>query len=266
MPQENYLVNGVVLDDPSRGWRLLAATLPRSGLTMSTSQSTRPGRDGFKQLPSTRGGVVPQFEVLVPAADWEELLAVFTAPALVISRDDAPGRVAVGSLKSSSSPKDYPRSGMVSAVFYVEIPDGAWRGGEEVTALFVTGPAGVTGSLFPGLSAPVQDAIVRFRGPLEDPQIVDPSGAFIAVDGTIGDGEFLRFESDRGRAWLTDTDSWTGGEEVSGLVDFGGPRGIFEITPQFTDPAERTGQVTLTQASYNTGSGFQVRGRAAFLT
>lgn len=259
-------MNGVKLDNPLVGWRLLAATLPRVALTMRSTDTVRAGRDGFKSAPATRGGIVPQFEVIVPSSDWERLLAVFSEPDLVITRADVPGRALYGELKSSSSPKDYPRSGMVSAVFYVDVPDGCWRGPEVTTPLVAAAPAGVSTTLFSGLSAPVQDAVVRLKGPLEDPQVMDSSGAFFVVSGTIAAGQYVRFESATGRAWLTTTDTWSGGDEISGVVDFGGPRGLFEVTPSFTDPAVRAGSLTLTQASYSAGSGVQVRGRAAYLT
>src|SRR5690606_8057484 len=106
---ENYLVNGVKLDNPAVGWRLLAATLPVASITKRKTIANRPGRDGHTLHGSTRAGTVPQFEVFVPAADWETLLGVFDAPELVITREGVSDRALYGDLKSTSTPKYYPR-------------------------------------------------------------------------------------------------------------------------------------------------------------
>ena len=102
----------------------------------------------------------------------------------------------------------------------------------------------------------------------DSPQLVDSSGAFLAVEGSLEADQYLRFDSSSGRAWTTTTDTWDGGEEVSGLIDFGGPRGTFEITPHFPSPADprtRNGQLMLSCDSFGAGSGYQIRGRPAYL-
>lgn len=258
-------MNGVPLDNAGEGWRLLSATLPRVALSMRSTDTVSAGRDGVNSAPATRAGIVPQFEVIVPEHDWEKLLAIFSKPELIITRADLPGRALFGELKSSSTPKDYPRSRMVSALFYVDVPDGCWRGTEWTSPLISPAPAGATASVFTGMSAPIQDAVVRFKGPIEKPMVTDSSGAFCLVDGALNSDEYLRFDSNSGRAWKTSADSWSGGEEVSGEVDFGGPRGVFEITPHFVDPASRAGSVRLSQTSFVSGAGVQIRGRAAYL-
>lgn len=264
-----FSVNGVELENAALGWRLMAATLPVTGLTNSIWKSITTGRDGHKAQPTVRHSTAVKFEVLTPTENWETLMALFASPTLTITQAGVTGRTLTGMLKSSSDPKHYPRSGVTSTVFFVEVPDGCWRGTEVTTSLTAAAPAGATMTLFSGLSAPVQDSIVRFKGPIQDAQVLDPSGAFVTVSGTVPSGQFVRFESDTGRAWLTTSDTWSGGTEVSGQIDFGGPRGVFEITPQFTtpgSPGSRSGSLSLSQASYNTGAGFQVRGRPAYLS
>lgn len=116
-----------------------------------------------------------------------------------------------------------------------------------------------------GFSAPVQDAVIRVKGAATGIQVTDSSGAW-AILPDVPAGQWIRFETDTGRAYQTATDVWTGGIEVSGLVDFGGPRGVFEITPVMApgDPGSRSGQVTVTTAS-RTGAVIEVRGKAAYL-
>lgn len=116
-----------------------------------------------------------------------------------------------------------------------------------------------------GISAPVQDAVIRVKGAATGIQITDQSGAWVTLPD-VAAGRWVRFEADTGRAFETTTDTWTGGTEVSGAVDFGGPRGVFEITPALTpgDPTSRVGRLTVTTAS-RSGAVVEVRGKSAHL-
>jgi len=116
-----------------------------------------------------------------------------------------------------------------------------------------------------GLSAPVQDAVLRMKGPATGIQITDSSGAWVVLPDTPA-GTWTRFEADTGRCFQTTTDTWSGGTEVSGSCDFGGPRGVFEITPVMApgDPGSRSGQLTVATVT-RTGAVFEVRGKAAYL-
>lgn len=261
-----FTVNGIPLDNDTYGWALHDKTVLRMGFQHEMVRSRRAGRDGVAVAPSTRDPVVLRIVVSAPDSTRQQLLALFSQQRLTLA--DGSGRTADARL-ASVSPDDYHgHLAWGQDAFLVEIPAGCWRSVVATSALTPATALGATATLYPGLSAPVQDAVVRFKGPLQDPQVTDPSGAFVALDGTVAAGQFVRFESDTGRAWLTTTDTWAGGTEVSGLIDFGGPRGVFEITPNFptaADPSIRDGRLTLTQATYNTGSGFQVRGAAAYL-
>lgn len=263
-----FTINGVALDNAALGWDLMAPSLPLSALQHRVTGGERAGRDGVNDSPSTRGPVSYKFVVRTPKANWSTLLALFSTPRLAIRELSDPSRVAYGELLSSTPEQHFPQADIYSHAFIVRIHAGAWRSDEVTSALAAAAPAGVTLPVFAGMSAPVQDAIVRFRGPLEKPQITDTSGAFVVLDGTIPAGQYVRFDLRTGRAWLAATDTWQGGSEISGLVDFGGPRGVFEITPMFptpSDPTSREGRLTLTQQSYSAGAGFQVRGAAAHL-
>lgn len=262
-----YSINGVALDNPVLGWEMLAPSLPLSALRQKRTSVARAGRDGEVASPSTRGTVSLKFTVRTPYANLSTLLALFSTPTIEVRELADPTKVAYAGLESSTPEQHYPRADLYSHSFLVEVPEGCWRGPEVTTPLVAAAPAGASTTLFPGLSAPVQDAIVRFSGPLQDPQLIDSSGAFLALSGSIDAGQYVRFESATGRTWLTTTDTWQGGEEISGLVDFGGKRGLFEIMPRLSpgDPTTREGQLSLTQASFNSGGGFQIRGRPSFL-
>ena len=263
-----YSINDVPLDNPLLGWEMLAPSMPLSALRLKRTSSVWAGRDGEVASPSTRGPVSFKFTVRTPKENLGTLLALFSSQTLEIRELANPVRVAIAGLESSTPEQHFPRADLYSHSFIVEIHEGCWRGALETTQLIPAAPAAAVGAVFTGLSAPVQDALVRFAGPLVNPQLLDASGAFFAAEGTVEAGQYLRFDSSSGRAWTTTTDTWDGGEEVSGLVDFGGPRGTFEITPHFTaptDPRSREGHLTLTSDSYGSGSGFQIRGRPAFL-
>lgn len=261
-----YKINGVSLHDPVRGWKLLRSSTPVSALEYTSTLFELAGRDGATSGRTTRRPTTITFDVETTTTSRPHLLALLGSSQLTITTPDRPNQSITGRVLSTSVINYHEALNRAQDSFVIEVPDGAWRSTETTTSLTAAAPAGATMSVFTGMSAPVQDALVRLNGPLENPQVVDSSGAFIAVEGTLTASQYLRFDSNTGRAWTTTTDTWTGGTEVSGLVDFGGPRGVFEITPKFTDPAVRAGQLTLTQLSYNTGAGFQVRGRAAYLT
>lgn len=259
-------INGVDLDNSVLGWALHDATMPRMEVKHELTRARRAGRDGATVAAFTREPCVMRIVVSSPDSTRQELLSLFSAPTLTIARN---GLMAEGRLASSSPEKYEDHLGWGQDAFLLEIPGGCWRDSTESTTAHIAAAAGgATVSLLSGISAPVQDATIRFKGPLEKPQIVDSSGAFIAVDGTLTASEYLRFDSNTGRAWSTTSDAWSGGDEVSGLVDFGGPRGVFEITPKFTTPANptvRAGSLTLTQQSFGAGAGVQVRAKAAYL-
>jgi hypothetical protein len=152
----------------------------------------------------------------------------------------------------------------LSVVF--RVPAASARGALVTTTAVALSAASVAvGGLFPGLSLEVQDAIVRLKGAVLGLQVTDSSGAWFTYAGPVYETHWLRFEAASGRAFLTTTDTWAGGTEVSGAVDFGGPRGTFEIAPSWTSsPAERAGSFTVTTSGRG-GAAVQVRGRAAYL-
>lgn len=116
-----------------------------------------------------------------------------------------------------------------------------------------------------GMSAPIQDGVVRVKGAASGIQLTDSSGAWLTLPD-IPAGEYVRFDMDTGRAWHTTTETWFGGTEVSGQVDFGGPRGVFEITPVMVggDPDSRKGVLTVTTVT-RSGAEVAVRGKDARL-
>lgn len=263
-----YRINGVALNDRTRGWTLVRESIPVSSLEYTNNTFDISGIDGTIAFPTTRRPVSFTFTIKSALESRPALLALLSSPSIVITSDD-PARSnysASGYLIGSSVDTYHEALGWAKDSFVIEIPGGCWRSTTTTTSPVVTAVApSVVFDVFTGISAPVQDAIIRLKGPLTDAQVQDSSGSFFVVEGAIADGSFVRFESASGRAWLTTSDTWVGGTELTGEVDYGGPRGMFEITPNFTNPDTRTGKLTLSQTALGTGAGVSVRGRNSYL-
>lgn len=261
-----YAINGVDLINPSMGWTLLRESTPVSALEFSANNFELPGRDGNTTFPTTRRPTTFNLTIKSKLDKRSLLLGLLSESTLEITHDERPGWVATGRMLSSTVDSYHGAKGYSVDTYVIEIPSGSWRSSTDTTTTLVA-PVPTTAyvELFTDISAPVQDALVRFKGPIQEPQLMDSRGSFVKYNGTIPSGQYLRFESFTGRAWLTATDTWAGGDEVSGFIDFGGPRTRFEITPYGPISAARKGRLSLIQESYGAGSGVQIRGKNAQL-
>ncbi|MFF7293231.1 hypothetical protein ACFY9N_11940 [Microbacterium sp. NPDC008134] len=221
------------------------------------------GRDGFVSTPVTLSAPVIPLVINTPPSGWEALLALFSSRSLVLTRDDEPEVQVSARLKGASPDRIFARNEWIDATFLVELTEVYWR--SKTVENFVTQltAASVTLEAFPGISGSVGDALVRVQGPATGVRVTDPSGAWLALPDTTA-GQWMRFDSRTGRCFRTASDVWANGTEVSGLVDFGGPRGNFEITPVLSagDPSARTARLTVTSAT-RAGTQIAVRGRSA---
>ena len=279
------------------GWALLRDSKPLSEFTEDVVSVRRPGRDGVVAgvASSTQPVTIP-LVVMTPKRNMAALVGLFRQGG-VLSVTDEPGRVVGFEFLSSSYTSLAAKADEVVAVtFLIRLPGVFWRATAAETFTVSLTSSSVDVACWPsvapepidwddpsvvvvwdavpavsgwelvgveGMSAPVQDAIIRVKGSASGVRVSDSSGAWLILPD-VGAGEWVRFEADSGRAWRTTTDTWSGGVEVSGLVDFGGPRGVFEITPSFTDPNNRAGRLTVTTAT-RSGAVVEVRGRAAYL-
>lgn len=261
-----YSINGVELQNPTLGWIFRRGSTPVSSLEFTATDLELPGRDGVTTFPTTRRPVSFSITIRSPLTTRSALLDLMSEPVLSVTTTKKPGLVATARAISSTVDAYHDALGWAEDTFILEVPSGSWRDATVTTTTkLVPVPTTAVLNLFPNLSAPVQDAIVRFQGPIQEPQLMDERGSFVVYKATIPSGTYVRFEAATGRAWETTTDTWSGGTEVSGFIDFNGPRGRFEITPSGPHGGSRTGKLSLTQKSYNTGSGVQVRGKAAYL-
>lgn len=261
-----YSINGVPLDrDPF--WWLEGRTKTIQELDESLSGVTVQGRAGVVPVPSSPSAPMWPIYMRVQRAHVEALSALFRAGGS-ISYTANPARSVGFSLAGRSIQDELYVGGWAIVLFTVRLDGAFWRDTTESTstaASLASASVAVTG-LFPGLSGSVQDMVVRVKGVTTGLQVTDTAGSWFTYAPALTGSQWLRFEAASGRAFITSTDVWTGGADVSGAVDFGGDRGIFEITPRLApaDPSSRDGRLTVATAT-RTGATIQVRGRGAYL-
>lgn len=258
-----YRINGVDLDNPTHGWICRPGTKPYSAITRPIDGVESRGRNGYAPIAATDSPTIWPFQFNTPPSGWEALQALMRQPLLTLTRTDRAGISAIGRVPSSSIDRVFARNEWIDVTYYVELYDPFWRDtAASTTTPASLSPGATTMNFWPGMSAPVQDAIVRVKGPATGLRVNDSGGSWVALPD-VASNEWVRFESETGHCFRTTSDTWTGGTNISGLVDFGGPHGIFEITEKVTNLTARTASISVSAASA-VGATAQVRGKAAY--
>ncbi|HEU5223429.1 MAG TPA: hypothetical protein VFU07_07085 [Candidatus Lumbricidophila sp.] len=257
-------LGGVALDNDAKGWHLQFGTEPYTAVVRRVTSLNVPGRDGVVPgLGLDREPVLLKLKVRMLAAKVREFLTLADQASKIALTG---GTTEAACELVSAEPENL--STMVPSVdvsVVLRLPGGAWRDvATSTSAAFSILSDAVSTTVMSGLSAPVQDAIVRVKGQATGLVVTDSSGAWFSYSPSIPTGSYLRFHSDTGEAFITGSDTWSGGTDVSGVVDFGGPRGGFELTPNFTDPATRSAGLTVS-TSARSGATIEVRGKRAYL-
>lgn len=268
-----YAINSIPLTNDAFGWALMAPSEPLSELRVERVDVPLAGRHGSARgVPGRLLPTMLSFIVRTPRANVEPLFALWSEPRLTLTDTQAPGRSAEVELVQLTPRDTGAAEEHVDVAAQVRMPDPVWRDAVPTVygpAAFANGQASLelTG-LWPGLSSAVQDAQLLFKGPIQEPVVTDPSGATFRYESIVLANEWLRLDTATRRAFLTPQAAWSGGDERSGWINYGGPREAFEITPRFTDPADRAGRLTVSRGgSLTTVSPptVQVRGRGAYL-
>lgn len=261
-----YSVSGFPLDNVTLGWVLRAPTQPLSQLVKQAQGLTLPGRDGIVPLPSVFESPAITLVVQTPKAQLEVLYALFLQQTLTLSYSSAPWRSVAIEYLAAAIVGYGAADEIVDIAFTVRLNGVFWRDTDTITtAALALGAASVIAPAFPALSAPVRDAIVRVMGSVTGLKVADPRGSFFSYPLALPAGSYLRFHSDTGRAFVTTTDVWTGGTEVTGFIVNGPGPYFLEITPTFTDPSARTGGLTVTTDTRASSPTIEVRGKGAYL-
>jgi hypothetical protein len=224
----SYLINGVPLDNATRGWNLEAGSQMRTDITAQAMALKLQGRDGVVAgLPADVGPSTNTLVVGTPSSEFGALYALIKRGG-VLTSTEWPLREAVFEYLSHTVEEELETNDYLHVTFLIRLPGGYWRDIAETTTSSVSlSSASLTTDVMAGISAPVQDAVLRVKGATTGLQITD---------------------------------------QASGAMDFGGPRGVFEITPYWagTDPSARTGRLVVASATRTTAS-IQVRGKSAFV-
>ncbi len=260
-----YAVNGIALDNPTFGWVLRAPTRPLAEVTRRRRSVDVSGTDGvIPGMGSTAEPVTLVFVVQTPREHLETLNALFGDAGTLTQVGLANRAVAYEVLSSAPGEGWGAGDEYVDMRFVIRLPAVFWRATTTVTspATALAASTSVTG-LFVGISAPVQDAIVRVKGACTGVQVTDTSGAWVKFPDLTAT-QYARFHMATNECFITSSNTWSGGTDVSGLVDFGGPRGGFELTPRRdpANPSSRDARLTVSAVTY-TGAAIEVRGRSA---
>lgn len=240
---------------------LAELTWERQGLVGQSMDGVLPG------LPASIGAPVQPFVVQTSRTNFGALMALFTTGATLTFTGDSSKQVVIEVMSSSYESVAAASDSLVHVTFQVRFPGVYWRDAAAVTSSTAALAASVTvAGLLPGITGAVTDAIVRVKGQTQGLQVTDSGGSWFTYTDNLPSTSYLRFDAGVGQAFVTKSDTWTGGTNVSGQVSFGGPRGVFELTPIIAsgNPLSRSARITVTAGQWP-GASIQVRGRATYL-
>lgn len=261
-----YSVNAVPLDNDALGWVFLGTSEPLSNVVRRVTTLNTPGRHGSVPLPSTMESPKLTYAVETPRTNLESLLALWNMPNPKLSLTATPTKEVVFELLSSRYEGFGPADESVQVEFLVQLNGVFWRDATETTTASVTiasSPQVI--SAFAGISGDIQDSQIKIKGAFTGLIITDSAGSWISYTGTVTAAQWIRINTATGEAFLTTTDVWTGGTDVSGNIDTGGAVGGFRITPKMVvAPTNRQGELTITTAT-RSAAAIQVRGKGAYI-
>ncbi|WP_405375999.1 MULTISPECIES: hypothetical protein [unclassified Microbacterium] len=257
-----YSIDGVRLDNPSMGWALEGSSAPLSGHTVERTSVRIPG------LPGVLAGIdhpleglsAPTISLVVetPREKYDALAALLLRGSK-LSLSEAPGREADYECMSVAPNGILPGDKLLNATAVLRIPGVFWRDAAVSTRSAQLSAQTVTFDAWEG-SGLIPDAIIRIRGAVANLR-VQSDYAYLQYPA-INAGSFLRYESATGRAFVTTSDTWTGGTEVA--VDADGPGGKFGIFPTRLDVDESRARMTVTTTARSVAL-IEARGRGAQL-
>lgn len=262
----SFTIDGVNLQNTERGWSVRAGTRALAARSWERPSLAGAGRDGV--VPGLRAAERPQARTLIVKAPRDDVdtLALLVSRGRQLRRFDNPGRVADIEVLSFSPAGRGDAEAVVDVTIVYRIPALHFRDETDGTWSTPLNAATVAVDVMAGLTGAVHDAAVRIRGGVTAPRVQDSAGSWMAWPGVLPASQWLRFELTSGRAFLTGTDTWTGGTEVTDDVTNGPGPYPLELTPLITNPATLASAARLTvTTTARTGSPtIEVRGRRAY--
>ncbi len=259
-----YSIDGIALENPGMGWTVQGGSEPLPSFSAELASVKVPGRDGVMfDSAATLDATLRKFVVRTPRENLPALHALVMSGG-VLTSTDAPGRSAEVEFVSSDTTHFGMAIPFVDLTFVLRVPEVMWRGGGVSKTQNLTASSHVV-QVMSGLSARVPDSVCYVNGPCAGVRVADSGGSWWTYTPAIPSGQRIRFEAASGRAFQTASGATSGGTEVSGVADYGGPRGVFELTPFMTDnPAARVAQVTVTTSSRSSPASLTVSAYPAY--
>lgn len=260
-----YSVNGIPLDNETFGWLFRAPSKPLSEIVAGVGSIRIPGRSGVLTTESPIDAPIISLMVQTSRANLETLYAVFRQKNGVLSLTASSSRE-VGFTYMSASIAGYgDAESIIDVTFTIRLDGAFWRDKTASTSTAVTLSSSVTAEVFPGSSAPIEDALVRLTGPFTSVQVTDlGSGSdSFKYAHSVAAGSALLYDCADQSGHVVTSGAWSGGSDVSGKLDYYGAR--FAIRPTFiTDPATRAGSLKVVTAGFTSASKIEVRGKGAY--
>ena len=261
-----YSVDGIALDNPALGWKLRAPSQPLSSHSADRYSASTPGIPGV--LPDADHPLAlltppsPTLVVETPRAQYSNLVSLL-ATGRSLSLTDVPGREAVFEFLSQSMEGFGNADAVIDVTAVLRIPGVFWRDTAVSTYRVVIGAASVTLDAW-RMDGLVQDATVRVQGPFSGLRVASGPAAF-AYTPAVPAGSYLRHELATGRSFITTSDTWTGGTEVSGSVAVEGPADGFAVFPTRTSAVDLVARLVATTATRGAGAAIEITGKGAYL-
>lgn len=253
-----YKVNGVALDDTSRGWYMLRRSQILNSVSKSLSAVSIPGRNGvLPGVPAFRGATTSMIVMRCPGTELENLYALFLqngGTGLLELADDS-SRVAVFELASIDPQGINAKDELVNVSITLRFPTAEWRD----TTQTVSAPSSVTDpvetfDILPDISSDITDMDIFIGGNFGNFELEDVgSGSWLhsVLSWPYVAGTGLLYVGATGQAFRATTASpWVPVTDMSQYVDVSGGGG-FRITPTLIggDPSDRIAQLELTTTS-----------------
>lgn len=258
-----YSLNGNPLDAPEFGWKILSATDWNTAINVERPNLVIPGFDGTVPL---RGRVeTPTLKIVVGGhrSALLRLRALLVGQTFTLTHSLADGASATvqlteaPSVATPGSKEDDPWSEMTISLL---IP-GVYLRSSSTDSTTVLDAASKTVNVLPGLSGSVDDSIIRLTD-CTNPEVRDAaSNTWVRYTGVIESGQYLRINTRLGRAWRTNSDTWSGGTEVE--IQSGVGPYYLRIQPTLT-ASSTTGKLTVTTSARGENAAITVRAQNAY--
>lgn len=242
---------------------MLDSSEPYPGLKRRTRKLSAPGLIGSTRVPAERDSPLLPMTIRCSPTGRHSLEALLDSDDLILSN---------GTVEAVVELEDAPATHFQSAeetwadiTVMLRIPGVYFRSVAASTSSPVAlSGASVTVLALPGITGKVTDAIVRVKGAVTGLR-VECGESFATFAGAVAANEYVRIDSGTRTAWLTATDTWAGGTDVTGQLDWGPTFYPLIISPSFVDPATRTGELTVITAT-RTNAAVEVRAKGAYVS